>query len=130
MANTLLDHLRDLIDQASRGLPGVTPKRMFGCHALFANENIYALVWKDGRIGIKIPEAARFAELMALPGAEPWTAGRAAMSHWVLVPEGFHDDEEELRRWTKVAHGLASSGIGARPKHKARQANGRAGRTS
>lgn len=46
----MLDHLLELLEEGSSKLPGVTRRKMFGCEALFANANIYALVWKEGRI--------------------------------------------------------------------------------
>lgn len=121
MANTsgLLEHLRELLDEASEGLPGVAARRMFGCHAVFADSNIFGLVWKTGRLGLKVPDAARYEELMAMPGAGQWCAGSKAMSHWVLVPEEFHDDPEELGRWVKLAHRLAGSGAKAKAPAKA-----------
>lgn len=105
---SLFPHLLELVEDASRDLPGVSPRRMFGCDALFAYGNIYALIWKDGRIGLKLPEPSAFEELMAMPGAVPWTPGRSAMSHWVLVPEDFHDQPERLVPWVRRAHALAA----------------------
>ena len=106
---SLFPHLLELVEEASRELPGVSPRRMFGCDALFAYGNIYALVWKDGRIGLKLPEPSLYEELMAMPGAAPWEVGPSkAMSTWVLVPEDFHDDSEQLEVWVRRAHELAS----------------------
>lgn len=106
---SLFPHLLELLEEASRELPGVSPRRMFGCDALFAYGNIYALVWKDGRIGLKLPEPSLYEELMAMPGAARWEVGPSqAMSTWVLVPEDFHDDSEQLQVWVRRAHELAS----------------------
>ncbi len=81
---------------------------MFGCEALFANANIYALVWKDGRIGLKIPDEKLNAQLMSLPGSDPWSpGGKMSMRRWILVPESFHDDLDALAPWVKRAHALA-----------------------
>lgn len=105
MSSTLLVHLKGLLDTAAEPLAGVTWRRMFGCDAAFARDQIFGLIWKDGRIGLKLPEAS--AELLEMPGASPWAPGGTAMRHWVLVPEELHDDEEELARWVARAHSLA-----------------------
>src|SRR5687768_10499929 len=98
--STLNSHLLSLVEESSKGLPGVGMRKMFGCEALFANGSIYSLIWKTGRIGVKIPDAAQFQELMAIDGSEPWSPGsNMTMSHWVLVPESFHDDAEALKTW-------------------------------
>jgi TfoX/Sxy family transcriptional regulator of competence genes len=99
-------HLFDLLRDAAGHLPGVAEKRLFGCDGLFARDNIFGLIWKTGRIGLKLTTPADFDTLMAMPGAEPW-APRHPMSHWVLVPESFHDDEEALALWARKAHAQA-----------------------
>src|SRR5687768_13429353 len=96
---SLDSHLKEMIDDASRGLASVTERRMFGCDAWFANGNIYSLVW-DGRIAVKITDGKQFDELRTQTGAEPWNPmKKTAMAHWILVPESFHDDEEMLSIW-------------------------------
>ena len=82
---------------------------MFGCDAFFASGEIYGLIWKTGRIGLKFTDSGAFDELMARPGSEPWKAGPKVMSHWVLVPEEFHDAPDELAKWVRRAHSLAMS---------------------
>lgn len=100
-------YLYSLLLEASQGLPLVTTRKMFGCEACFANKNVYGLIWKAGRIGLKLPDDLLFNELMALEGSMPWTAGNKTMAHWVLVPEGFHEDMDTLRLWVQRAHALA-----------------------
>lgn len=99
--------LRSLLDAACEGLEAVGWRRMFGCDAAFAGGAIFALVWKTGRVGVKLPDGKAFAAAMALAGAEPWAPGGKPMSHWVLLPESLHDDEEELAVWVRRAHALA-----------------------
>ena len=117
-AMTLLAYLTDAVEDATCDLPGVERRKMFGCDAWFAGGSIFALVWKHGRIGLKLPEPGARAELAGLPGAAPWTAGTKTMSGWVLVPEGFHDDADALRAWTLRAHeaALAAPARKAAPK--------------
>ena len=80
---------------------------MFGCNCLFTDGKsfegkIFALVWKEGRIALKLPLSA--GELLRQRGARPWTIGRKKMGAWVLLPESFHDDAELLRQWALRAH--------------------------
>ena len=101
-------HLRSLLDDATHNLAGVSVRRMFGCDAMFAGDAIFALVWKAGRIGLKLPDAALYQQLGALPGTEPWAPGEMKpMAHWLLVPEDFHDSPESLTLWVRHAHRLA-----------------------
>jgi hypothetical protein len=101
-----LNRLEALLEAAAARLPDVTIRRLFGCRALYRTNAVFALVWKAGRIGVKLPVPARYQELMSLAGTAPWVA-HAVMSHWVLVPKSFHEDSVLLRKWVKIAHGLA-----------------------
>jgi TfoX/Sxy family transcriptional regulator of competence genes len=103
-------HLLELLEDASTGLKGVTRRAMFGCEAMFVNGNIYGLVWKTGRIGLKLPDEAAYRSLLSTAGAERWSpSGKGAMGHWILVPEEWHDDPETLGAWTRRAHGLVAA---------------------
>lgn len=115
MPTPVFPHLLELLEEGSQGLPGVSKRRMFGCDALFADGTVYGLVWKTGRIGLKLPEPAAFDELMAMPGSEPWMAGTKTISGWVLVPETFHDDPSQLRTWVERAHRLATGTPAKKP---------------
>jgi TfoX/Sxy family transcriptional regulator of competence genes len=96
-------HLCELVEDATRGRTDIHKKRMFGCDAYFVGDAIFALIWKEGRIGVKLVDPAAYAELMAIEGAEPWSPGAMKMSKWVLVPEEFHDDAETLTPWVRRA---------------------------
>jgi len=103
----LLATLRD----AAAKLREVEEKKMFGCEALFTNGAIFALVWKTGRIGVKLPDPARYEALASQKGSEPWRAGAMVMSHWVLVPPAIDRDAKKLAPWVKEAHAMAASGL-------------------
>ena len=105
----LISELEECINAAAAGLSKVTKKRMFGCHALFANDSVFGLVWKEGRIGVRLPESDKYDALLAEKGAAPWKAGKMTMSHWVLVPENMHKATGPLKGWLKTAHGFALS---------------------
>jgi TfoX/Sxy family transcriptional regulator of competence genes len=108
MAKHTIAELEDILNSATDGFPKLTSKKMFGCHALWVDGNVFALVWKHGRIGVKLPEESHYEKLMGLSGAEPWKAGPMKMSHWVLVPESFHSKSSELKKWASQAHELCS----------------------
>ncbi|MBK9321370.1 MAG: TfoX/Sxy family protein [Bdellovibrionaceae bacterium] len=106
MAKQSIAELEEILNTGAKGLPKLTSKKMFGCYALWADDNVFALVWKHGRIGVKLPEANQYESLMGVSGAEPWKAGPMQMAHWVLVPESFHAKPAEIKKWTVKAHGL------------------------
>ena len=101
-----IQELESALNATAASLPKVTSKKMFGCFALWADGNVFALVWKHGRIGVKLPQATDYAKLMEQAGAEPWKAGPMTMAHWVLVPETFHSRPAELKKWAVKAHAL------------------------
>ncbi len=100
--------LQNKLEATTKDLSKVTSKKMFGCHALWANDNVFALVWKHGRIGVKLPIETEYETLLNVSGAEPWKTGPMKMAHWVLVPESFHNKTTELKKWTTTAHALCS----------------------
>jgi TfoX/Sxy family transcriptional regulator of competence genes len=116
MADAIAE-LEQALDAAASGLKDTTAKKMFGCHALWAKANVFALVWKHGRIGVKLPEQPAFDALMAMSGSEPWKAGPMTMSHWVLVPKSFHTDRAALKQWAVRAHALCAK-LETKPKPK------------
>lgn len=120
MAKQSISELEEILNGATAGLTKVTSKKMFGCHALWADGNVFALVWKHGRIGVKLPDTAQYDSLMNAVGAEPWKAGPMKMAHWVLVPESFHAKKPELKKWASKAHELCSK-LEKKPKKKAKR---------
>lgn len=102
--------LMSLLLDAVERLPGVEKKRMFGFEALWAEGRIFALVWR-GRISLRLPDPAAAAALSALPGAKALTIVEGKSSpagqRWIDVPEAFHDDPHDLRRWAQRAYDLA-----------------------
>lgn len=105
----VLSELGKVLDHAAEGLKKVTARKMFGCHALFADDAVFGLVWKEGRLGVRLPNEELYSDLMALKGAAPWKAGPMVMSHWVLVPESMHKASDKLKAWVMQAHELALS---------------------
>jgi TfoX/Sxy family transcriptional regulator of competence genes len=116
----ITEDLSILFEESSTLLLSVTKRRIFGCDAFFANANIFGLIWKTGRLGVRLPDDKLFTELMAQTGSDPWSVytkpGGKPMAHWVLVPESMHDDSEEVEQWIAAAHRLALSQPGAKAK--------------
>lgn len=106
MEKEIISALEKKLNTATSGLTMVTAKKMFGCHAAWADGNVFALVWKHGRIGVKLPDEAAYESLMQVKGAEPWKAGPMKMAHWVLVPESYHTKPAQLKKWAAKAHAL------------------------
>src|SRR5215470_4716384 len=103
---TLLLELRSRLDDLTTGLPQVTVRRMFGCDAFLAGGAIFAMVWREGRIGLRLPDEL-LPELRSLPGSDPWRHRDMVVRQWVLVPESFHDDSDGLGPWVRKAHAAA-----------------------
>lgn len=97
-----------LLDACSR-LPHST-RAMFGGHGLFApNGGMFAAIVDEDRIILKFSDEAARTELVEL-GGEAWSySGRdkpVTMREWILVPDAFYDDEEQMRTWAQRAHRL------------------------
>ena len=108
MATETIQILEKLLNDAVKDLKSTTAKKMFGCHAIWTKDNVFALVWKHGRLGFKLPDGDIYKELMGKTGAEPWKAGPKQMAHWVLVPESFHSKPAELKKWAAKAQELCA----------------------
>mgnify|MGYP001238881983 CR=1 FL=1 len=109
------------VQAACASLPAAHARRMFGCDAFFAGEKIFAVIWTDGRLALKLTEPALHAELLGQPGAEPWRPYGSGMGNWVLAPEALAADTAALRLWLERAHApaLAENGHRRRPRRKA-----------
>ena len=118
---TLLLELRSRLDDLTAGFPQVTVRRMFGCDAYLAGGAIFAMVWREGRIGLRLPDDL-LPELRALPGADPWRHRDMVVRQWVLVPESFHDDPDGLALWVRKAHGAALGRVPASTRRASRPA--------
>ena len=123
MTTSLSAHLTELLERATEGLDGVTRKRMFGSEGFFVFGKVFALEWDD-RLIFKLPDDATSREFAALGGVG-WspTPKSRPMTHWLIAPESFNDDDEATRTWAVKAYQLVkaaqSAGKAARPKQKA-----------
>ncbi len=105
-----VDELKSALKEALDGLSGVRWKRMFGCDAAFRDGNIFALVWKEGRLGLKFPQEQEFEARIGVSGSDRWAPGGRQTKHWVLLPESVAEDAAELRAWAEVAHASSIQG--------------------
>lgn len=123
MTTSLSAHLTELLERATEGLDGVTRKRMFGSEGFFVFGKVFALEWDD-RLIFKLPDDATSRQFAAL-GAEGWSPTKKSkpMSHWLIAPESFNDDDEATRTWAHKAYQLVKAAQAqakpARPKKKA-----------
>lgn len=102
-----MTRLKATFDGAMAGLKDVEPKKLFGCDGYFVNGNIFGLVWKEGRLGLRLTEAELQAEVLELAGASVWKAGPMIMRHWVLVPPDWHKKPALLKQWSRSAYAMA-----------------------
>jgi hypothetical protein len=103
------EELNAKLEAATVGLTGVTRKRVFGRNTFFVDGKLFALVWREGRIGLKFPDGATHAELAAIAGSTPWVAWGRPMAGWLLVPLAMHRDADALAAWV----GRACEGVRA-----------------
>ena len=103
-----LSRLKAVFDGALAGLAGVEAKRLFGCDGYFVGGNIFALVWKEGRLGLRFESNADLAEAHGLAGSAVWEIGAKRMQQWVLLPMAMHGQPAKLRAWGRRAWEQAS----------------------
>ncbi len=90
---------------------------LFGCDGFFVGGTIFSMIWKEGRIGLKLRDEGDYDALMKMKGAGPWCpSGKMTMSGWVLVAPVLHD-ADKLAPWVAKAHAQA---VGA-PKKPAKK---------
>lgn len=99
-----MTRLKATFDGAMAGLKGVEPKKLFGCDGYFVNGNIFGLVWKEGRLGVRLTDTDLQAEVLGLAGASVWKAGPMIMRHWVLLPPDWHRKPALLKEWARSAY--------------------------
>jgi TfoX/Sxy family transcriptional regulator of competence genes len=108
MASSEIEQLEELLNSATTKLKNIESKKMFGCHAAWIKGNVFALVWKKGRLAVKLPDETTFNKLMGEKGAAPWKIGPKTMGHWVFVPKTFHKNARSINTWVKKASELCA----------------------
>src|SRR6476660_180849 len=100
----------DILTEACAGV-SMTTRKMFGGHGFFApNGGMFAGIVTDDEVSRKLADERARKELVAL-GGHPWTysgmSKSVTMAQWIVIPEGFYDDNDLLSTWIKRAHKLA-----------------------
>jgi len=111
----------DILTEACGSLPK-TVRRMFGGYGFFApNGGMFAGIVTDDEVILKLEDEAARRDLLA-EGGHSWVyQGRdrpMTMASWIVVPEGFYDDQEHFGAWARRAHALvpAKRATAKRPK--------------
>jgi TfoX/Sxy family transcriptional regulator of competence genes len=86
---------------------------LFGGHGFFApNGGMFAGIVTDDAVIFKLTLGPLRDELIGLGGA-PWVYDGmkqpTVMKEWIVIPEGFYDDGEQLAIWAAKAHAAAPS---------------------
>ena len=82
--------------------PRVVVKPMFGNLGAFVNGNMFAGLFGD-RIGVRVLDDARRAELAATDGAGPFGPEERPMGGYVAAPTGWSSEPERLAGWVARA---------------------------
>jgi TfoX/Sxy family transcriptional regulator of competence genes len=111
----------DLLTDACVGLPA-TVRKMFGGHGFFApNGGMFAVIVTNDEIMLKLVLGPARDELISL-GGHPWVyqgSGRSmTMAEWIVIPEGFYDDQEQLTAWAQRSLELVPAKGTRRPAKK------------
>jgi TfoX/Sxy family transcriptional regulator of competence genes len=116
---SLLEFLREQVQEAVAGLAGVGRKKMLVSVGWAVKDRTFALVSRQGRVVVRLPDARAEEELLAIDGAERWKFGtRAPPRGWVQLPEAMQDDREALRGWLRRAWELNGREAAPRTKKK------------
>jgi TfoX/Sxy family transcriptional regulator of competence genes len=122
---SLIAYLNETVSDAVKDLPGVGRRKLLVSTGFSVNERVFALVSRQGRVVVRLPDEALARELLALEGAEPWKYGsKAPPRGWVQLPEWMHDAPDALRTWLERAWQLGRAEPAPRRRKRARPAAG------
>lgn len=114
---SLIEHLNECVGAALESVPDVGRRKMLVSFGWSVHERVFALVSRQGRIVVRLPDERAQRELSALEGAAPWKfSAKAAARDWLQLPEWMHEDAAQLRSWLTRAWELNRD---AKPKRKA-----------
>jgi TfoX/Sxy family transcriptional regulator of competence genes len=82
--------------------PRVVVKPMFGNLGAFVNGNMFAGLFGE-RIGVRVLDESRRAELAATDGAGPFGPGDRPMGGYVAAPSAWSGEPERLAEWVAQA---------------------------
>ena len=82
--------------------PRVVVKPMFGNLGAFVNGNMFAGLFGE-RIGVRVVDESRRAELAATDGAGPFGPEERPMGGYVAAPAAWSDEPERIAEWLAQA---------------------------
>src|SRR5262245_42804327 len=107
-ADSLIAYLQERVQEIVDGFHGVERRRVLASDGWFVAGKRFTLVTRQGRIVVRLPDAAAQEELLAIEGTAEWTIpGKKPMRGWLLVPETMHDDTAALTTWLQRSFALA-----------------------
>jgi len=111
MSEELNKYLFDLIINEMSEFPDVQTGKFFGLDVLKFRDRTFSMIWKEGRVGVKILDKELNQKLALTKGANHWVTSGKTMSQWVLAPHEFNEDIISLKKWLVLAYTDASENI-------------------
>jgi len=109
MSEDLNKYLFDIITEEMAAYPDVTVGKFFGLDVLRVRGETFAMIWKEGRVGVKILNEEINKKLVATENASYWVTSGKTMAQWVLAPYDYNEDILSLRKWLVLAYNDAST---------------------
>lgn len=103
LEHTLFSNVRNLMGSFA----GIETRRFLGQPSLAANGNLFVLVTRESRIALHLKELDIEDRLNVPKESCMWKAGGRLMINWILIPEEFHGQEENLTEWLRLGYEYA-----------------------
>ncbi|PCJ22197.1 MAG: hypothetical protein COB04_00105 [Gammaproteobacteria bacterium] len=103
---------QDLFNDICRftdSLQGIEQRKFLGQSSLVANGSLFVLVTRECRIALHLKELDIEDRLNVPKESCIWKTGGRLMINWILLPEEFHSQEENLTEWLKLGYEYACS---------------------
>lgn len=89
--------------------PDVDTGKFFGLDVLKVRGKTFAMIWKEGRIGVKVLNKKTNSMLASTVDASHWVTSGRTMAQWVLAPHEYNDDIVSLKKWLVLAYNDANT---------------------
>ncbi len=104
MSKQLNTDLFDMIAKEMAEYSAIGTGNFFGLDVLKVQGETFAMVWKEGRVGVKILNKELNAKLVSTKEANHWVTSGKTMSQWVLAPYEYNEDITALKKWLLLAY--------------------------
>ncbi|MBL1294618.1 MAG: hypothetical protein COB61_012220 [Thiotrichales bacterium] len=104
MSKQLNTDLFDMIAKEMAEYSAIGTGKFFGLDVLKVQGETFAMVWKEGRVGVKILNKELNAKLVSTKEANHWVTSGKTMSQWVLAPYEYNEDITALKKWLLLAY--------------------------